>query len=105
MVLFGGSPDGKSGVALIGSAAHLLGEEGSPVHASYARPTFLQQLADGLLELSEQEIADNEYGTYYAARGVAMFHEGATRPVEFVAKHLLQLRDIVIGSPLYVAMQ
>ena len=104
MVLFGGSPDGKQGVALIGSAAHLLGEVGTPVHAFYARPQFLQKLAHGIQDFSEKEFNDNIMGTYNLAREVSLFPEGATHPVEFVEKYLLQRGDTLIGTPLYVAI-
>ena len=95
--------DPKTGVALIGSESHLIGEAGTPVHAAYARPSFLRKLADGIRELGQKEIEENSYGTYYAARGVAFFHEGDTLPVEFVAKYLLKMGDVLIGSPIYVA--
>jgi hypothetical protein len=104
MVIFGGSPDEKKIVGLIGSKAHLLGETGSPVHASYARPDFLRKVAEGMRQLSSQEIADNMYGMYYATREVALFWEGNTQRVEFVAKTFVMENDILIGSPLYVAL-
>ncbi len=90
-------------VALIGSAAHLIGEEGHPVSAAYSRPTFLRKLADGTSDIDPTELQENAYGTRWAARRAAFGDGGAGQPVEFVAKHLLRLDTVLIGSPLYVA--
>jgi hypothetical protein len=91
-------------VGLVGSKAHLLGEQGTPVHAAYTRPEFLRMVADSLREPTSEEIEENMYGTYYATRRVALFQETQTQPVEFVAKTFFHKEGIILGSPIYVAL-
>jgi hypothetical protein len=74
------------------------------VHASYARPSFFKTIADGLRDLANEEVKQNAAGTYDAARAISLFHEGATQPVEFLARRYVQLKDILIGSPLCIAL-
>lgn len=104
MVMFGGSPDSEKIVGLVGSRAHMLGEVGNPVHASYARPDFLRKIADGLSESPSEVNSEDMYGAFYATRHAALFWEGETQYVEFTAKTFLSREDILLGSPLYVAL-
>jgi hypothetical protein len=104
MVFFGGSPDNKLMVGLIGSQAHMLGEAGiNPVHASYARPSFFRKIAEEIRQIPLKEIEENLYGTRSATRQAAFHWKGETELVEFAAKAFITEENLLVGSPLYVS--
>jgi hypothetical protein len=105
MVRFGGTIDNLR-VCLVGSNAHMLGETGKPVHASYSRPDFIRKIANDIRDASSNE----EIPPSIVAKDLlADMNRGVddTQYVEFAAKTFFVEDElntgIRLGSPLFVA--
>lgn len=109
-VLFAGSPDGHRIVGLIGSRAHLIGEEGKSVYMYYTRPSALRCIAEGMrgdaAALAENPREHELISTGDAAHRMALeYPEADKQRVEFVARtYRLDKHGVLLGSPLYVAL-
>lgn len=109
-VMFAGTPDGRRVIGLIGSRAHLMGQEGESVYAYYTSPSTLRRIAEGMRG-DEAAPTDNarEYEVFAAggaAHEMALEYPAADKQrVEFVARtYRLDDRGVLLGSPLYVAL-
>jgi hypothetical protein len=109
-VMFAGTPDGRRVIGLIGSRAHLMGQEGESVYAAYTSPSTLRRIAEGMR--GDEAVPTDNAGEHevFAAAGtahqMALEYPAADKQrVEFVARtYRLDDRGVLLGSPLYVAL-
>ncbi len=113
LVLFAGSisgaPEQQRMLGLVGSLAHVIGS-GIPEPAAwyYTNPSVVAEIAEALREPSADEYEDSMYGVYPAVRslaeGIGHVPDVPLQKLEFVAKRFLTTEDVLLGSPLYVAL-
>jgi hypothetical protein len=117
VVFFGGSTDSMI-IGLGGSIENTFGGQGvAPTHSHSATPALMRAIGDeirrdeGLSVNSEEGFESRPEMQLHAVELAVDGFEGAAQNVEFVAKRLLagaaggwhSRRQVVLGSPLYVA--
>jgi len=119
LVYFGGATE-STVVGLGGSAKHVIGEAGSAMPGVHSLlPHFIAQLQKELGESVPIRVTEHQDQSLVAVYTATMYGKGASQELEFVAKRLAygpypepwayaedlrNQRNILVGTPLYVAL-